>query len=64
MSLPDVPDPPNPQYYIRAEDAVFPNVLDRAARIWRYMDMAKLDALFPHLGVSMGGLALQRNYKR
>ena len=39
------PNPPNPQYYISAQDPVYPDVQDRKASIWRYMDVMKFISL-------------------
>lgn len=35
------PDPPDPQYCIHAIDPAYPDLPDRPASIWRYMDMTK-----------------------
>lgn len=41
----DIPPPPDPEYYISANDPVFPNVSDSSVPIWRYMDTAKFLSL-------------------
>ena len=45
MPKTDCPAPPDPEYYIFANDPVFANVSDRSVPIWRYMDIAKFMSL-------------------
>ena len=71
----DFPKPPDPDYYIWANELVFPSVLDRNVPIWRYMDIAKFLSLLDkqslffsrldHLGDPFeGSLTRQRELAR
>ena len=41
----EFPHPPDPQYHISEKDPIYPNVSDRNASIWRYMDIIKFISL-------------------